>query len=267
MARATITSWAVARGIHNAARRAAQTYLPDSGFAAESSAVRTQLQSVLNQSWAELKATGMVKEFSAPMVQGPPLRLVVAYMGHYLLGELLIGAADYSLADRTASGMIDDGHMLLIGLDDNVARLEQSRLGIWQDGTLYPNSAERVVFAGTAAAGRIAGQVQMAIAMFTDPDVDITRPFRIVYDTGERRGDFTEFVGVVYALPPAVLDLVTGQRASGFDQESLSGYVPDVTSDDTRPSSATITWSDLIPAAILLALLIALLHYLRFRRN
>ncbi|MBM89459.1 MAG: hypothetical protein CMQ41_13890 [Gammaproteobacteria bacterium] len=219
ISRATISSWALARGLRNASRRVAMAYLPGSSFAIEASAEIQALQTLQNQNWNDYIQHGFVKEFSVPIPNEADLNFSVAYMGHYRLGELLIGGSDYSNSDRTASEMIEDGHMLLLGLNGNTPRLQQMRLGTMQDHVLYPNRGERVVFAGTAKAGKIAGHAKFAVAMFMHPDIDITKPFSVIYDTSEIRGQFSEYAGVEYQVPLDVLSLVMGipsQRANPF---------------------------------------------------
>jgi len=219
MSRATITSWAVSRGIRNTARRVAESYMSGIPYVNEASVATTTLQSLREQSWQDYIDSGFVKKLVVPIVNESALRLSIAYMGHYRLGELLIGAADYSNADRTASAMIEDGHMLLIALSGNTARLRQSRLAVIQKDTLFPNQREKVVFAGTAREGKIAGQAQHAIAMFIDSAVDISQSFTVVYDTGDRSGEFTEVVSVDYELPLDVLSLVTGSTDESVDKD------------------------------------------------
>ncbi|MDD9891049.1 MAG: FMN-binding protein [Gammaproteobacteria bacterium] len=210
ISRATISSWALARGLRNATRRIAMAYLPGSSFVIEANAEIQALQKLQNQAWEDYLANGFVKEFSAPIAGESSLDFSLAYMGHYRLGELLIGASDYSNSDRTASEMIEDGHMLLLGLGGNTPRLQQMRLAVIQDNVVYPNRGDRVVFAGTAREGKIAGHARFAIAMFMHPEIDINRPFSVVYDTSETRGEFSEHVGVEYQVPPDVLTLITG---------------------------------------------------------
>lgn len=210
MSRATITSWAIARGIRNASRRVAMTYLPELNFVVEANTEIQALEDLQSQNWDDYLNSGFVREFSAPIEGESSLDFSIAYMGHYRLGELLVGANDYSNSDRTASEMIEDGHMLLIGLNGNTPRLQQLRLGAMQNGILYPNRGDRVVFAGSAEQGKIAERAQFAIAMYMHPDVDISQPFSIIYDTGEVRGEFTEYVGVEYQLPQEVIALVLG---------------------------------------------------------
>ncbi|MCH2323915.1 MAG: FMN-binding protein [Pseudomonadales bacterium] len=213
ISRATISSWALARGIRNATRRVAMAYLPGSSFVIEANLEIEVLQTLQDQNWDDYLANGFVKEFSAPIAGESDLNFALAYMGHYRLGELLVGANDYSNSDRTASEMIEDGHMLLLGLTGNTPRLQQLRLGIIQNGILYPNRGDRVVFAGTADEGKIANRAQFAIALFMHSDVDITQPFTMVYDTSEVRGEFIDYVGVDYQVPEDVLTLVLGTPA------------------------------------------------------
>ena len=210
ISRATISSWALGRGLRNATRRVAMAYLPGSSFVIEANAEIAALQSLQDQSWEDYIENGFVKEFAAPVEGEPDLNFALAYMGHYRIGELLVGASDYSNSDRTASEMIEDGHMLLLGLNGNTPRLQQMRLAAIQDDAIYPNRGDRVVFAGSAAEGKIAGHAQFAVAMFMHPEIDISRPFSVVYDTGEVRGEFNDYVGVEYQVPRDILSLITG---------------------------------------------------------
>lgn len=215
MSRATITSWAVARGLRNSARRFAVAYLPDSAVAIDVQEQTDALQSFQEMSWSELVQSGYVKEMEVPLdstgTETAGLTLSIAYMGHYRLGELLIGAADYSNADRTASGMVADGHMMLLGLRGRTSQLQQLRLGAMQDDVLYPNTEDRVVFAGTGNDGKIKDQAQLAVALFLDPAIDIARSFSLLYDTSSRAGDFENYVGVEYHVPDEIINLVLGR--------------------------------------------------------
>jgi hypothetical protein len=201
----------MSRGLHNAAKRVALSYLPGTAYALEATNDSAALQTLRAQSWEDYSYNGFVKGLAVPIEGEANLQFDIAYMGHYRLGELLIGDKDYSNADRTASGLIEDGHMLLIGLRGNTPRLQQLRFGAMQNGILYPNQEDRVVFAGTAKDGKIAGQAQFAVALFIDAAIDISQAFTVLYDTGERRGEFTNFVGIEYELPPDILTLIGNQ--------------------------------------------------------
>ena len=246
MSRATISSWAVARSVRNTARRVAIAYLPGSSYAVEANEQAAALQFLQVQDWAEMLASNYVRQLSVPIEGENDLKLAIAYMGHFRLGELLIGATDYSNADRTASGMVDDGHMVLIGLSGNTSRLQQRRLAGRQDGTLYPNKEDRLVFAGTAQQGKIAGQAQHAVALFLDPAIDITHPFSLVYDISPRAGDFDNTVEVEYQLPETVLALMQGLPVSGASANSPGDF----------------NWIQLAPAFVVLVLLALALRLL-----
>jgi len=47
--------------------------------------------------------------------------------------------------------------------------------------------------------------------LFIDAAIDISQAFTVLYDTGERRGEFTNFVGVEYELTPDILTLIGNQ--------------------------------------------------------
>lgn len=215
MSRATISSWAVARGIRNAARRVATAYLADSTFVAEANYETEVLFSLQQKSWEELIESDFVKQLLVPLDDLTELRLFVAYMGHYRLGELLVGATDYSNADREASIRVEDGSMLLIGIGGNAPMLRQLRLAVLQNGSVYPNRRDRFVFAGSGKKGKIAGQVQFAAVMILDPAIDIAQPFSVIYDTGPITGEFSEFVSVDYQLAPEVLALIQAPALPG----------------------------------------------------
>ncbi len=239
MSRATISSWAVARSVRETARRIAVAYLPGSSYALAANEQATALQFLQAQSWSELIESGYVREMAVPIEGENALHLAIAYMGHFRLGELLIGASDYSNADRTASGMVEDGHMMLIGLRGNTSRLQQLRLGGRQDGVVYPNQDNRLVFAGTARDGKITGQAQHAVALFLNPAIDITRPFSLLYDISPRVGAFEDVVEIDYQLPETVVALVQG--------------LP--TTNETANPAAGFNWTQIAPVFLVLVLL------------
>ena len=254
ISRATLSSWAVARGIRNAARRVAEAYLTDSTFVTEANYNSVALDALQQKSWNELIEHGFVKQLSIPLADLTELQLSVAYMGHYDLGVLLVGANDYSNADREASIRVQDGSMLLIGIGGNAPRLRQLRLAVLQNGNVYPNQKNRFVFAGTAKEGKIADQVKFAAAMIIDPAIDITRPFSIIYDTGPVTGEFSEFESVDYQLVPEVLALVQGTPLSEQQLSGESMALP-VAEEDTISSLFTRDPWSIIALLVLISIL------------
>ena len=211
VSRATITSWATSRGIRNAARRVAQNYLTDSEFVANASSGEIALSLLQAQSWEEMKESGLVKDFSIVLDDLTELNLTLAFMGNEALGELLVGSDDYSRADREASNRVQDGSMLLVGIDGNASSpFRQERLAITQGENVYNVERRRFVYVGSADDGKIAGRVRFAGAIVLPDNIDLSQPFTVLYDTGAQVASFEELAQVDYQVPPVAYALATG---------------------------------------------------------
>jgi NosR/NirI family nitrous oxide reductase transcriptional regulator len=211
VSRATITSWAVARGIRNAARRMARVYLPDSEFIANSNSDARALNFLKTKSWKDMIADGLVSELDVTLGDMTTLQLSFAFMGHDGLGELLVGIDDYSRADRDASNRLREGNMVLVGVDGDASMpFRQERLAVMQGEEIFPIERRRFVYVGSADQGKIANQVRFAGAMVLDDRIDITRAFKILYDTGEQMSSFEDLAQVDYQVPPVPLALALG---------------------------------------------------------
>ena len=212
ISRATITSWAVSRGIRNAARRVAEAYLEDSEFVSLTSADAVALQVLAAQTWDDMIENGLVVNWTIIQPDGTELQLALAFMGHDGLGELLVGDVDYSRADREASARVSDGNMLLVGIDGNSSQpFRQERLAVQQGDSVFPIERRRFVYVGSADYGKIADRVRFAGAMVLDPAIDITKPFDILYNTGGRVGEFGSIAQTTYTVPTIPLALALGQ--------------------------------------------------------
>ena len=115
ISRATITSWAVSRGIRNAARRVAEAYLSDSEFVSLTSADAVGLQVLSAQSWEDMIQSELVVNWVIIQPDGTELHLVLAFMGHDGLGELLVGDVDYSRADNPTRAVLEKAFASLEG--------------------------------------------------------------------------------------------------------------------------------------------------------
>ena len=212
ISRATITSWAVSRGIRNAARRVAEEYLSDSEFVSLTSADAVALQVLAAQTWDDMIDNGLVVNWTIIQPDGTELQLSLAFMGHDRLGELLVGDVDYSRADREASARVSDGNMLLVGIDGNSSQpFRQERLAVQQGESIYPIERRRFVYVGSADYGKIADRVRFAGAMVLDPAIDLTQPFDVLYNTGGRVGEFGIIAQTTYTVPTIPLALALGQ--------------------------------------------------------
>ncbi|PCI82131.1 MAG: hypothetical protein COB20_00555 [SAR86 cluster bacterium] len=211
VSRATITSWATSRGIRNAARRVARSYLRDSEFVANANSGEAALKILEAQSWEEMRESGLVKEFPIVLEDLTELNLTLAFMGNEALGELLVGADDYSRAEREASNRVPDGSMLLVGIAGNASTpFRQERLAIIQGDEVYNVERRRFVYVGSADSGRIASKVRFAGAIVLSSDIDLSQPFTVLYDTGVQVEAIEELAQVDYQVPPVTFALATG---------------------------------------------------------
>lgn len=211
ISRATITSWAVARGVRDAARRVAQAYLPDSEFVANSSGDAVALRVFEEQSWQDMIDSGLIKEWTIVQPDESTLEVTLAFMGHDGLGTLMVGEDDYSRADRDASNRSRDGKLMLVGIDgDSTRPFRQERLAVKQGDDVYPIERRRFVYAGSADFGKIEGRVRFAGALVLMPEIDLAQPFSVLYNTGGEVGEFGGVHEIEYQVPPLALALAQG---------------------------------------------------------
>ena len=263
VSRATISSWAVARGIRNAARRVARVYLTDSEYVANTNADARALRLLEAQSWEDMIDDGLVSELDVTLGDMTTLKLSFAFLGHDGLGELLVGVNDYSRADREASNRVMNGNMILVGVDGDASMpFRQERLAVMQGEEVFPIERRRFVYVGSADEGKIAKQVRFAGAMVLDDRIDISRAFTILYDTGEPMASFEELAQVDYQVPPLPLALVQGTELPG---EFLAILDDEYDDEEDAGSFASLInnaqWAEV--AALLLLLVLVMTSFLR----
>ncbi|MFZ8976776.1 MAG: 4Fe-4S binding protein [Pseudohongiellaceae bacterium] len=211
ISRATITSWAVARGVRDSARKMAHSYLPDSDYVAATSGDAVALRVYEDQSWDDMIESGLVKEMLVIQPDLTELHLSLAFIGHDGLGELMLGIDDYSRADRDASNRSREGKMLLVGIDGNSSQpFRQERLAIKQGDEVYPVERRRFVYAGSADAGKIKDRTRFAGAIVLMPELDLAEPFSILYTTEGVVGEFGGIHEMAYQVPELALALSEG---------------------------------------------------------
>jgi len=211
VSRATISSWAVARGIRNASRRVARAYLSDINGLGSSGAA---IQALTAMSWDAMLANGMVSELTVTNPDASELILNFAYIGNEELGEVMVGTNDYSRAEREASNRTDEGQLMMVGIsgDSNSAGnpFRPERLAIRQGDNFFPTPRRQFVYVGSGTDGKIADQVSFAGAIVLNTGVDISQPFNLEYDTSPDMGSFATTEGTSYTLPPVALALAQG---------------------------------------------------------
>ena len=263
VSRATISSWAVARGIRNAARRVARVYLTDSDYVANTKADARALRLLEAQTWEDMIANGLVSNLDVTLGDMTTLKLSFAFMGHDGLGELLVGVNDYSRADREASNRVMNGNMILVGVDGDASMpFRQERLAVMQGEEIFPIERRRFVYVGSADQGKIAKQVRFAGAMVLDDRIDISRAFKILYDTGEPIASFEDLAQVDYQVPPLPLALVQGTE---LPAEFLADIDEEYDDEEDSGSFASLfnnaPWAEV--AALLLLLALVMTSFLR----
>ena len=256
ISRATISSWAVARGVRNAARRVAQTYLSDSDFVSLTSSDALGLRVLEAKSWEEMIESGLVVEMNIVQPDLTVLELALAFIGHEGLGELLVGSNDYSRAEREASNRVQNGNMVLVGIDGDSSRpFRQERLAVQQGDETYPIERRSFVYVGSADQGKIADKVRFAGAMLLDPAIDLHEPFTVLYNTGGAIGEFGTIASAQYRVPPIPLALALGQT---IPPELLPAIDKDLTEFENEGLYASLIsdapWDEVAALLVLFAL-------------
>ncbi|MEC8332206.1 MAG: FMN-binding protein [Pseudomonadota bacterium] len=247
ISRATITSWALTRGVRNAARRVAEAYLINSEFSQTARSEISALETFAQLDWSGLIDAGLVRQFSTQLADRASLDIAVAYMGHGRLGDMLIGSRAYSNLERTLGEQAVEGNLLLLGLRGSTARLQQKRLALIQNEKLFRPDQGSILFAGTGEDGKIAGQASLAVAMVMPDSVDPREAFSLVYGTGISLDPFASFDEVRYQLPADLSDFLYGSE--------YEGATAVLTTADSEPERPWILlWSTLAGTLLLVAI-------------
>ena len=213
VSRATISSWAVSRGIRNSAREVASAYLGEAAIFANASFEDQALSLLAPLSWEGLIDDGLVKPWPVSLEDGSQIELTVAFMGNEKLGEMLVGSEDYSRAEREASNRVNAGTLLLIGIAGNASSpFRQENLALQQGEWTYQVERRRFVYVGSAEAGKSRDKMRFAGAIVLPPEIDIAQPFTLFYNTGEQVDSIDQLEQVVYQVPPIALALAQGRQ-------------------------------------------------------
>lgn len=236
VSRATITSWATTRGIFNAAREVAATYLPESGIRSRNDSMENVRAHLEPMTWEAMVSEGLIKQGTLTYPDETSLTLSLTYMGDEVLGDILVGSEAYSQAERAASSRFDQGKLFLVSIAGDASDpFRQERLSIEQGQNNYDLDRRQSVYAGSADAGKTAGQGNFSVAMVLPDDLDLAQPFTVFYDPENGQS-------------PLSIDVsITGvQRNLALGETVPSPFSAPLTSDNN--------WGRLIPLAMLLSL-------------
>jgi hypothetical protein len=185
VSRATISSWAVARGVRNAAREVAQAYLSEAAIFKNASAEAQALSIVAPLSWDELIQLGLVQPWSVGLPDGSQLELTLAFLANEGLGEILVGSEDFSRAEREASNRVRSGSLLMVGIGGDASEpFRQENLALKQGDWTYQLERRRFVYVGSAEEGKSRDKMRFAGAVVLPPQLEIDKPFTVFYNTG-----------------------------------------------------------------------------------
>jgi hypothetical protein len=103
---------------------------------------------------------------------------------------------------------VNAGTLLLIGIAGNASSpFRQENLALQQGEWTYQVERRRFVYVGSAEAGKSRDKMRFAGAIVLPPEIDITQPFTLFYNTGEQVDSIDQLEQVVYQVPPIELAL------------------------------------------------------------
>ena len=263
VSRATISSWAVSRGIRNSAREVARAYLGEAAVFANASVEDQALSLLAPLSWEGLIDDGLVKLWPVLLEDGTQIDLTVAFMGNEKLGEMLVGAEDYSRAEREASNRVREGALLLIGIAGNASSpFRQENLALQQGDWSYQVERRRFVYVGSAEAGKSRDKMRFAGAIVLPPEVDIAQPFTLFYNTGKEVDSIDQLEQVNYQVPPIALALAQGRQVPAeYLPEIIDEYADLPIETGLQALLGSAPWTEI--ALLMLLLTLAMTAFVR----
>lgn len=209
LAGATMTSFAISQGARGAARRVATAYLGyeevDQQTLASIANAKAEIESM---SWEDMLATGMIKVMTVPLPMDQEIILSAMFIGHPVIGEHVIGAADFERADRDSRARLGgDGLILLAVGGSGATQFRANMLSIAQgDGNAQRLDPNNFVTAGSADEGAITGHANYAGAIVLEDTIDLSQPFSILY----KPRSSPENIGMEYSIYPLGQALING---------------------------------------------------------
>lgn len=196
---ATLTVDAMARGIRNAARRVAASYLSAAPAEAAPRYIGTtppeELEELL---WAEIVNLGFAAQVN--VLDGPiQVVLFLLYLSDPAVGEMMVGPDNFRTAIDSL-GMREESHLMLVGLSGrDPFFFRPSGLTLRQDGEIFPVENTDLAMFPLLRAGNLQGEVRRSGLLWLDGSIDLARSFDIVLDMGPR-GETG--IGSYLVMPP-----------------------------------------------------------------
>lgn len=231
---ATLTVDAMARGIRNAARRVAASYLSAAPAEAAPRYIGTtppeELEELL---WAEIVNLGFAAQVN--VLDGPiQVVLFLLYVSDPAVGETMVGPDNFRTAIDSL-GMREEGHLMLLGLSGrDPFFFRPSGLTFRQDGETFPLENADLAMFPLLRAGNLQGEVRRSGLLWLDGSIDLAEPFDIVLDMGPR-GETGTGSYLVMPPPPPPAPVAAAAEAATTETE---GAVEDAEGGATASEGA-----------------------------
>lgn len=245
ISRVSISVRAMSRGVRDSARRVAAAYSA-TGAAASSAVV-----DFVGMSWFELRRMGIVQRFEVTEPGEGSAGISLAYIEGDRVGEYFFGALLYERAVRAVERRGGADHLMLYAVDGSRLRLfRQEGWSIEQGGDTIAIESTDVVMLGLPSGGVVSGEATMVGLLLAGDELDVTRPFRFVYDVGAFGVHSVEYVtrearmalaeaeaeaarAAVSASPPASVEI-----AEAPEPESVADAPPSIATPEVEAEVA-----------------------------
>ncbi len=224
---ATLTVDAMARGIRNAARRVAATYLRSAPAEAAPRHIGTtdtgELEELL---WAEIVNLGFAAQVN--VLDGPiQVVLFLLYLSEPAVGEMMVGPANFQTAMDTL-GTREDAHLMLLGLGGrDPFFFRPSGLAFTQGQESYPVENADIAMFPLLRDGKLQGEVRRSGLLWVNGSIDLAEPFDLVLDLGPRGETGT---GSYLVMPPPAPAAVAAESTEGV-ADAFPGASPESAGD------------------------------------
>ncbi len=226
MSRVTISVRALSRGIRDSSRRVLATHV---GLADEPDAGADGAE-VVGRTWFELNQMGVLERLELEDPGEGSAAISIAFLDSDPTGEYFLGRRLYERATRTMRMRDDTKYLLLYAVEGPRLRLfVPEGWSIEQDGdTTEIDPGDIVSLALQPDEGIVATEASMVGVMMIERELDLRRPFRLIYDLGSRLGVHDiEYAVPASGLPTSAVPVIAADRP-----ETLA---PDRTEDPDSP--------------------------------
>ncbi len=247
IARATVSSRALARGVRDAARRVARAYLdrapPPDG-----------IPEPAKLTWLELLDRDVVQQVVLHEGDDVLAEVSIVHVDGPATGRHLVGGEALGMISRAVESRGQEGHVMVYGVDGpDTGAFSRRGWSVVQGADTLP-IAERDVFSfGLAGGGLLEVEMATSGAMLLPADVDLARPFVVQLDLRPDREVYSvEYATLAARAAPTPAEPATAptaapdpepqagpaEAASDPDRATSTSASPDATASSDPPAAA-----------------------------